>query len=157
MAQQNIPSKRFEVWQRLYSRFLLEPFPAGRVGPDVSKTITPVTQADELFKKPVLQAIDIPSFTGLRVAHTVPSDERWVLMAYDIRRVTGSRDLFRVIIDDGLSQFFLENNLVVSESQVVLPTALVMEKDWTFDIQVSGGAADGIYRVHLLTVVGDTF
>lgn len=157
MTQENIPSKRFEVWRRLYSRFLLEPFPAGRVGPDVSKTIIPVTQADELFKSPVMQTVDMPNFNGEGTSFTVPLDERWALMAYDIRRLTGNRDLFRVIVSDNGTNFFLENNLVTTESQVVLGTTLVLEKGWRFGIQVAGGTTDGQYRVNLLTVVGDTF
>ena len=79
-----IPSKRFDVWRRLYTRFLLEPRPA-TVGVDVGKTIIPVTVVDLLLVRlaPQSAAQDISASAGAYVAfHTVPSGTRWVVKAY---------------------------------------------------------------------------
>jgi len=74
-----IPSKEFDVWSRLYNRFSLEPHPAG-VGPSVSKTIVPVTQADLLLAQPQgrTAVANLTAASGTYVAmHTVPKGERW--------------------------------------------------------------------------------
>jgi len=74
------PARRFDVWRRLYTRFLIEPFPAGGEGPSVLTTIAPVTDADRLLQDTVAESgsIDIQASAGTFVAaQTVPNGQRW--------------------------------------------------------------------------------
>ncbi len=78
-----IPSKQFDVWQRLYKRYLLEPFPLVGSRAAVGMTVQPVTQADELlrvYRVDVSPNLDLSPASGADVvAFTVPADERWLL------------------------------------------------------------------------------
>lgn len=88
---QLIPSKRFEVWSRLYGRFLLEPLPAGPPQAAVSPLIVPVTQADELLRQPEGRSENPTiSGTGTVTMYTVPVGERWRLYAIAAVRNSGS-------------------------------------------------------------------
>lgn len=74
-----IPSRALDVWRRLYTRYSLEPGPAS-VGPDVLKTIVPVTDADVLLRDPVTATAteDIQATIGTFVPYfTVPANRRW--------------------------------------------------------------------------------
>jgi len=76
-----IPSRALEVWQRLYRRYSLEPGPAS-VPPDVSKTIIPTTDADQLLRTPGNQQATLTnpgSGAGGVTFLTVPTGERWIL------------------------------------------------------------------------------
>lgn len=44
-----IPSKRFDIWRRLYARFTLEPAPASGSQAAVGVVVIPVTQVDRLL------------------------------------------------------------------------------------------------------------
>jgi len=86
-----IPSKRFEVWSRLYGRFLLEPQPAGFPQAAVSPLIVPVTQADDLLRLPEGRS-ENPTISGISTLtmFTVPPGERWRLYAMSAIRNSGS-------------------------------------------------------------------
>ena len=74
------PAKRFDVWRRLYTRFGIEPFPAGGEGPAVSTTIQPVTDADSLQSVTRFTAgnVDLTPAAGTFVgSSTVPPDKVW--------------------------------------------------------------------------------
>jgi len=97
-----IPSRQLAVWRRLYTRYTLEPAPAS-VSPDVSKTIQPVTQADDLLREPrgfegteTAPAGDNTNF----VVATVPDGKRWTLQSIDIRRTTGDNTMSRFLLGD---------------------------------------------------------
>lgn len=98
-----IPSKKFAVWDRLYTRFALEPFPAG-VGPDVLKTIAPVTDADELLKEYGADLQDSASVdAGATASFTVsivPEGERWVLYTMNFQRNSGDNQITNIFLRD---------------------------------------------------------
>lgn len=75
------PSKRFDVWRRLYQRFLIEPFPSdGDVG--VSTIISPTTDADALLRTTLIAGytLSLIGSAGTFVnAVTVPDDKLWVV------------------------------------------------------------------------------
>lgn len=76
------PSRIFELWTRLYRRFLIEPFPADGAGPSVSTTIQPTTDADELLSESLAdsQNADLSASAGSGVPiYTVPAGKRWTL------------------------------------------------------------------------------
>jgi len=106
-SQTGIPSKQFDVWRRLYARYILEPFPVQNGGmPDVFKTITPVTQADDLLRVPrtLSSAEDISASAGTyTVYQTVPAGKRWRISMVERGATTGaSRVRFRAKVGDPL-------------------------------------------------------
>lgn len=84
MQEQVIPSKRYDAFIRLYTRYLLEPQPAPADSPvGVSKVITPVTQADDLLKQPKVNfnTKDLTASAGTYTSFfTVPAGKRWVIL-----------------------------------------------------------------------------
>ena len=86
----SIPSRALEVWRRLYTRYNLEPGPA-TVGPDVLKTIIPVTQADQLLARH-LGVVEDTSLTAVAagvVVHTVPVGLRRTIYTMRFHRLSG--------------------------------------------------------------------
>lgn len=84
LQHDSIPSRALEIWRRLYTRFSLEPGPAS-IGPDVSKTILPITDVSELLRRPRVATgtADLSPAAGTYVpVHTVPAGARWTITAY---------------------------------------------------------------------------
>lgn len=75
----SIPSKRFDVWRRLYARFLLEPGPASGSRAEVLTAIQPITDVDAIIAKAVVQraTFDLTGASGTFKGFTVPAGERW--------------------------------------------------------------------------------
>ena len=76
------PAKRFEVWQRLYTRFGIEPFPADGEGPSVSTTVMPITDADALLRTTIFADSpgNLTAAAGTyRPYFTVPEGKVWIL------------------------------------------------------------------------------
>jgi len=96
----SIPSRALEVWRRLYTRYTLEPGPAS-IGPDVLKTIVPVTQADLLLArhKGVVEDTTIIGVGNL-VVHTVPEGIRREIITIRFHRVTGTWTIDMVSAND---------------------------------------------------------
>lgn len=78
-----IPSRRYDAFQRLYARYLLDPGPVqGGQGPGVLTTVIPVTQLDELLAVPKVLSASLalePSAGTYVVGLTVPDGKRWKL------------------------------------------------------------------------------
>ena len=103
----SIPSRALEVWRRLYTRYSLEPGPA-TVGPDVLKTIVPVTQADLLLARHRgIETVTAIAATGVVVVHTVPVGIRRTFITLSMLR-SGATFTFDIV-----------NVVDVSEGQTV--------------------------------------
>lgn len=83
VSPQLLPSKRFALMDRLYSRYLLEPHPAGQnVQLSLSPVIVPVVQADAVLQTNGIdsdQAINL-SGSGWVTIFTVPTNRKWELV-----------------------------------------------------------------------------
>ena len=78
------PTKRFDLWRRLYTRFLIEPTPAEGEGPAVSTVISPVTDADVLLREYLHPGAtgDLQASAGTFSALiSVPDGKVWILKA----------------------------------------------------------------------------
>jgi len=86
-----LPAKRFNVWSRLYNRFLLEPFPAVGSNAYVAPVIQPVTDADRLLQALAVESstVSVTSAIGFVVA-TVPKGERWTVQFMRARLSSGT-------------------------------------------------------------------
>lgn len=106
-----IPSKRYDVWSRLYSRYKLEPFPSeGGSAASVAAIVQPVTQADELLKarQIAVETISVTG-TGIVTAHTVPKGERWTLRALRVAVSSGTWTFNALgLADPAANSFFTE-------------------------------------------------
>ena len=143
-----IPSLDVEVWRRLYARYLLEPYPAS-VGPDVSKTIVPVTQADELkLVHGVLSSDD--TYTAQQAvniaAHTVPEGRRWSLYGLDANaQLVGDNQMDQFIIGDasnGFAAIFLDDFTATARHQYWLPQAIKLEPGDLIQVHLTGAGVD---------------
>lgn len=106
----SIPSKRFEVWQRLYARFLLEPEPAEGSEAAVSSLVVPTTDADLLIRRIAVHQGSSGHAAGTAetlVAFTVPVGIRLTVRAWDVRRISGDNTFTRIQLNNVLSNAFV--------------------------------------------------
>ena len=153
-----IPSKRFDVWRRLYDRYALEPFPASdSLSTMVAKTIVPVTQADVLLQTEEvrLDVVEVQSDTVSVV--TVPKGERWQWHWFHATRSGGDRNIDRILIRSPAASMILESFTAVSTFNFNPPHALVMEEDWEIRVRGIGGATDGDWTFSTLVTVENLF
>jgi len=77
------PSKLFDLWRRLYTRFAIEPLPVqDGLHPGVATTVFPTTDADELLAVQVANTAQLNldvSAGALVTGFTVPTGKRWVI------------------------------------------------------------------------------
>jgi len=152
----SIPSRALDVWRRLYTRFALEPFPAS-VGPDVLKTIVPVTQADELLKTviPTVGTLDLNT-VGHVVLYTVPQGKRATLVSFNQEAITTGSANLQVVLGGNVLElsptsvgpnFFGEY-----QSQPIL-----MDAGDTVGVGGTNNAGDTTRRFSCLVLEEDTF
>ena len=157
MNQLTIPSRSLDVWRRLYTRYSLEPFPAS-VSPDVSKTIIPVTQADELLKAPTVQLSGaVVTETGNVNMFTVPNGERWTFYGYETDRVSGDRNINAVSVNLGGAQCAIAEFTAAASHQLLLPQRLILTQGSTIVQFVTGGATDGTWQMRAIVEVETGF
>ena len=150
-----IPSRALEVWRRLYTRFNLEPAPAS-VSPDVSKTIVPITSADELLKEYGADSQDTDEIaigaSGTVVISTVPSGERWVVYTMNIFRVSGDNQVTTITLTD-VSRGLLPAIDAFSGTSgrvFILATPLTLEEGDQISVTTDGsGSVATVFRMRL--------
>jgi len=156
-VHETIPSRALTVWRRLYTRYSLEPFPAS-VSPDVSKTIQPITDADELLRVPAVDITTTGSLTtGEQVARTVPEPQRWKLYSWDVNRASGDRLVEGISLGDGSQSVRIDSQTAAGTFITRLATPLLMDPGWQFILHIAGGTTDGTWLVELLLQIEDAF
>lgn len=150
------PARRFDLWRRLYTRFLIEPFPAGDAVPAVSTLIVPVTQADELLSEPrgfeETTEASAALAANLSIA-TVPAGNRWRLQTINVLRTSGDNTFSRFLIQDasrgGLS-IAIDTFASVTGATLRLDTIIRMDEGDAVRILMDGaGVAASNMRVQL--------
>lgn len=145
------PARIFRLWERLYNRFLIEPFPATGEGPAVSTTITPVTDADELlreYRQVEANTGDIDSSTSV-TGLVVAEGERWRVHMFNASQSSGDRTLGGI----GLTSLHVLNGLKiidlasVTEVFQILANELVLEQGDSINVITDGGSTTTVYRV----------
>jgi len=142
-----IPSRALPVWRRLYQRFKLEPFPA-TVGPDVGKTIIPITDADTLLRENravqetnTAPAGDDTEFTIL----TVPGGKRWTVYDIDVSFTSGDNTIKQFLVGDTSRNLnvILVAFTPAAGKQEFLPVPIKLEEGDTIKARTTGtgGAA----------------
>jgi len=139
---------QFDIWERLRSRFRLEP-----ILPLVTKTlgdeIIPVTNVDDLLLSPTSQSasLDLTATAGSYVAaFTVPEGERWHLRwAWHLVPVAATQMGF---VNNAVNIRISTNE--IAEQSVNLGDALVLEEGDTMGLFTSGNGSDTsiTFRIH---------
>jgi len=153
------PSKLFDLWRRLYTRFSIEPAPADpELGPAVATTIFPVTVADDLLKLPVAtsDSLDISASAGSFVlAQTVPAGKRWTVM-WVFRSSTVANSRIRGIVTPSQVTLFL--TVVGTGNEVPLELKdVVFEEGDQIGMETTGNAGDDTITLQMYVLEEDAF
>jgi len=156
------PSRVFTLWQRLYTRFSIEPLPAGDVdAPGVSTTIVPVTISDDLLLAWGCQQADTAGSdsSGQKNGLTVPSGKRWRVHAIHSLRVSGLRNIDQFIIRDNDLALNMPVHIFTAATQeaLILATPLTMDEDDRIDLNYVGGSGSTVYTVQAWVSEEDAF
>lgn len=127
-----IPSKQFTIWQRLYTRFTLEPAPVLGSQAAVSTVIVPVTQVDALLEVRVagLATLDLDVAGAILIAgYTVPAGKRARLLYGRKGTTTASTTISAtiggvtlILSDAATAGVFLANgaeNIILDEGDIL--------------------------------------
>jgi len=77
----HLPIKRFNLFSRLYQRYLLEPAPVGDESqPTMATEVVATVDADDILKDMQSQGDSVDISSGAVVFLTVPANERWTLL-----------------------------------------------------------------------------
>ena len=138
--QKGLPAKRFDVWRRLYERFLLEPDPAKQSRAEVGTLIVPVTQVDVLLLASAgdRTAYDLTAASGTFRGLTVPAGERWYLGKMERDATSGNTRMLLVV-----SGFSIHLNTLTTTEQFYDAEAVILDVGDQVGIITTGNAGDG--------------
>jgi len=155
-----LPAKRFNVWSRLYNRFLLEPLPAVGSNAYVAPVIQPVTDADRLLQTLALESstVSITSAIGFVVA-TVPSGQRWTVQFMRVRRSSGTWTHNTFLIRSNLDiPMEIRNYTQTATSELwELLKPLELDEGWQLSVNVDTWSVTGNMVTDLLILREDAF
>jgi len=139
-----IPSKLFSLYTRLYRRFALEPYPLQDSTAEVSTTIQPVTQADELLRDvkgvSAVSASISAGVTAWVTVLTVPEGVRWRLVALSTFRASGDNlaDQLRINDQSESVEVILEAFTGTAVHAVSIGAVKILDQLDTIDVHVNG-------------------
>ena len=154
------PARRFELWRRLYRRFLIEPLPAQSTDqPSVLTSIQPVTDADELLvTRRVIRTVVVTSAAQQEIIYTVPVAKRAVVISAWFALSTGTYTLDAWLLHDGTNSLPLAVLASVTEDARQFGGArLKMETGWTFRVSLDAHSSEGNLTTGLLVEEEDAF
>jgi len=162
------PARRFDLWRRLYKRFLIEPLPAQEgASPAIATVITPVTDADILLRAPNPDSVDSASLDAARNAYdtiiTVGTGERLWVTYIDIQRQSGDNtiDELAFLVTNVAGQairIVVERFTAVADHVFALPQPTHLDERTQIQIHTSGaGAGASVFRMFLLADLEDLF
>ena len=160
MTPDTIPSRALAVWRRLYTRYALEPGPAS-VGPDVLKTIIPVTQADLLLARH-RGVVDETTVVGVgaHLAHTVPQGLRRAVVTLLAVRTGGTWTLDLVNVIDVSEGATVRISTQAASDNLFLPAhsaPIVLEEGDQISINIATHSVDGTCRLEVWVIDEDLF
>ena len=153
------PSRLFDLWRRMYTRFRIEPLPAQDTDPPgVLTTIIPVTDADALVTIQVANTVqlDLDVTDGIFVsAFTVPAGKRWRIR-YARRSATTANSRARGIFTPSQVTVFLS---VLGTSDEVLDHLkdFIMEQGDQIGLEGTDDVGDGSINITVVVDEMDAF
>lgn len=151
-----LKSLAFSLFTRLYTRFGLEPTPVPPGGrPEISTTIFPVTQADELFRRPSSGGGNADLSGSAYVAFdSVPDGERWTLKYLKLVGTTGTIPLAVVVLRGGVPREISPDS--ASEAEYV-GNPIILDEGGSFGAIGGGQAGDNVRGWNAIFEVSDAF
>lgn len=153
------PSKLFDLWRRLYTRYQIEPVPVqDGQHPGVATTVFPVTDADELVTVQVANTAQLNlniTAGALVTAFTVPDGKRW-LVRYARRSSSTANTRARAILTPSQATIFLS---VLGTSDEVLEhlRGFKMEQGDIIGLESTNDAGDTSINFSLVVDESDAF
>ena len=161
LVEGSIPSKNFDVWQRLYERYSLEPGPLVASRAAVGLTVIPVTQADKLLQTARNTENDVAvASTGTLNVATVPQGERWTLGPMIWNLLTGTWTHSRLYLIDPINVFTLELSRYTATGGAILyepNSPLTIDEGWTLAINISAFTSGGDLRFQFYRLIEKAF
>ena len=155
-GQMPIPSKRFDVWRRLYRRFTLEPEPSvGESRAGVGTTILPVTQADELLRTQKLTqaaALDLSTGGSYTAILTAGDQERIILISVWIEATTAAT---HIQFQPGGTAFDFDADATAARN--VDLQRLTLEPGESVGLRGTGNAGDSARAANVYYLTEDIF
>ena len=156
-----IPSKRFDVWQRLYQRYTLEPGPVGELSaPALSTLVVPTTSADRLLSMPDIRVstfvVDAQETT---FAVSVPAGERWLVRYVRVALVDGTWTHDRFDLQDpGGASIPINNYTQTATAELYEPfSPFTLDQAWQIRVNVDTFSVAGNGQVSVYIEVEDAF
>jgi len=156
------PSKRFDLWRRLYARFLIEPFPVQEgEEPAVATTIAVVTDADALLRDHGAVFVDTPSTDADAqvTGPVVPDGKRWEVHAFNAVQTSGNRTITQMRARDVSVpiNYILKAFAAAVDDFTLLGTPLTLEEGDSIDMVLVGGSTATIYQIQVWRSEEDAF
>jgi hypothetical protein len=155
-----VPSKQFDIWRRLYTRFGLEPGPAPGSRALLSTVIRPTTNIDDLLRAPAIEMVTgVATPVGVVTFFTVPAGARWHLRALHCIRTAGDRtvDTLYLYTPGGSPMAILTQSAAGSWTTGLLTPTPLLDENWTIRLNITGGATDGTWDAEVLVDSEDAF
>jgi len=141
----SIPSKRFDVWRRLYTRFLLEPGPASGSRAEVLTAIQPITDVDAVIAVATVRRVDadLTPASGTVVGFTVPDGERWRPGLLHSEATTGNSHIRMRLKDETGALANVELTINDTAAANIDVRGLILDAGDVIGITTTGNGADG--------------
>jgi len=160
VLEQAIPSKQFDLWTRLYKRYLLEPGPLVVSRAGVGLTVLPVTQADRLLITPAIRSftVTIDASAGFTMA-TVPLGERWTLYFLQMQQASGTWTHNRLDLKapDGENMPVDEYSATSGSELKEFNSPLTIDELWEITVNINSHSVNGDGLLDVLIEVEDAF
>jgi len=148
-----IPAKQYQVWSRLYNRFLLEPSPAVGSNAYVSPIIQPITDADRLLKQLSIgeETLAIAAI-GVAVFFTVPGGERWSVTYQRAARASGTmtHNSFVIVSPAGVEMEIDEYTQTAATHLHEYLQPLVLDEGWGLGVFIDTHSVAGNVECQIL-------
>lgn len=151
-----IPAKQFDVWTRLYKRFLLEPGPAVGSNAYVAPVVQPITDSDRLLQIPEVRisTINIVATGGI-VMFNVPDGERWMMLFNRMRLSGGTWTHNNISLRQRSGGDLIQINEYTASGGAVIfepQSPMLIDEDWDIVVNVDSfvGAGNAVMQVYIL-------
>lgn len=156
-----IPSKRFDVWQRLYDRYTLEPGSIEGISPPALSTlIAPTTDADRLLSIPDAKLLTVATVAQATLTlATVPQGERWTVRFFRVALDTGTWTHNRIDVrSPGNVGIPISAYAQSSTSHLFEPnTPVLLDELWDIRLNIDTFTTGGDAQLKILVDVEDAF
>ena len=160
--EDSIQSKRQEIWTRLYGLLDLNPgLPAPGGRGRVLMAVRPVVSVEDVLFTPDIRNEVKTQTSALVVYHTVPDDERWLVLGIEASRTGGDRDVTAVNLFEpsnvGGNSMSLVVQAAASSIFKIFEHPIFAYPGWRLRLVGSGGTTNGDWSFNVFTYVSPSW